>query len=400
MIIDMHVHFAGRENDNWEVAQKGENIFYNRKKINSYWKDLNGLIILYQYRELEKYFKYLHKKYTGKRCGKHITSEELFITLFHEISSSEEIDGAVILGLDAVFQNGEADQNNTLLYIPDRFLADGIDKMNRMFFKSGSMKRVYHGASVHPQRSDWLEKLDEAKQRGAVLIKWIPSVQKINLKEVPEAFYRKVAELNIPLLIHTGVEHTFPGLTENDHRLSHFRNLDYPLNHGVRVIVAHCNSHIFETSDKKPYRDFDHYRDGHRLLLQYIHEKRSEGKEIVADSSALSSPAGERTRILQEIAGTGNLENSLLYPDEFLVHGSDYPIEPGRFKLPLFSLPPGGYKLDRLSKEDQKKLSNIVKTANLFDRDIGIKRMAGFSDHILENGARFLRIQEGSRHEN
>lgn len=66
------------------------------------------------------------------------------------------------------------------------------------------------GASVNPYRQDALARLKWAKERGAVLVKWIPSVMAIDPADPAlEPFYRKLVEYKLPLLVHTGAERTF-----------------------------------------------------------------------------------------------------------------------------------------------------------------------------------------------
>ena len=47
-------------------------------------------------------------------------------------------------------------------------------------------------------------------RQGAILIKWIPNIMYIDPSDekfIP--FYKRLAELNIPLLTHTGMEKVF-----------------------------------------------------------------------------------------------------------------------------------------------------------------------------------------------
>ena len=73
---------------------------------------------------------------------------------------------------------------------------------------------------------------------GAVLLKWLPSVQGIDPADPRHRpFYRRLAELRLPLLSHTGAEESFTGA---DNALADPERLRLPLEEGVTVIAAHC----------------------------------------------------------------------------------------------------------------------------------------------------------------
>ncbi|RLA99765.1 MAG: hypothetical protein DRG55_07415 [Deltaproteobacteria bacterium] len=67
-------------------------------------------------------------------------------------------------------------------------------------------------ASVSPNRRDWEAELEYVlTQTEAVLIKWIPSVQHIDLRdERHREFYRALTAHHMPLLCHVGPEYSFP----------------------------------------------------------------------------------------------------------------------------------------------------------------------------------------------
>ena len=84
--------------------------------------------------------------------------------------------------------------------MPNEFVAKMVAQHTNFLF----------GASVNPYRSDAIARLEWAKAHGAVLVKWIPPIMEINPddpKLIP--FYKKMAELNLALLSHTGREKSF-----------------------------------------------------------------------------------------------------------------------------------------------------------------------------------------------
>ena len=94
--------------------------------------------------------------------------------------------------------------------------------------------------------------------------------------------------------------------------------------------------------------------------------------QLWGDTSAFSLLT--RIPILEEILET--------FPPEWLVHGSDFPIPiEGWVHMP-------GLTYDITWEEYEQ----IRKTENLLDRDVIIKRAHGFSDSILENAEKVLRL--------
>jgi hypothetical protein len=65
------------------------------------------------------------------------------------------------------------------------------------------------GASINPKRKNALEEVAQAKQDGAVLIKWIPSIMDFDPADtafIP--FYLAMKRARLPLLTHTGTENS------------------------------------------------------------------------------------------------------------------------------------------------------------------------------------------------
>jgi hypothetical protein len=89
----------------------------------------------------------------------------------------------------------------------------------------------------NPNRKDSIELLERAVAQGAVLVRWMPSIMDIDPSDeffIP--FYKKMAELGIPLLSHTGMARSFAHARDE---LSDPFKLLLPLKHGVTVIAAH-----------------------------------------------------------------------------------------------------------------------------------------------------------------
>ena len=96
-------------------------------------------------------------------------------------------------------------------------------------------------ASVHPYRADAVEALDAAVAGGALAVKWLPNAMGIDpASRRCDPFYEALARHRIPLLTHGGRERAVRGV--GDDALGNPLKLRRALDHGVRVIVAHCAS--------------------------------------------------------------------------------------------------------------------------------------------------------------
>lgn len=173
---------------------------------------------------------------------------------------------------------------------------------------------IVPAASIHPYRSDAVERLNQAAKAGAVAIKWLPSSMGIDPASARcDAFYTRLAELGLPLVTHGGEELAVdsPDLQELGNPLRLRRALDK----GVKVVVAHCASlgHV---------NDLDSPDRGARLpafdaFMRLFNESRYE-KLLFGDISAIT----QFHRIDRA------LEQLLIDPAHHkrLVNGSDYPL--------------------------------------------------------------------------
>jgi uncharacterized protein len=357
MRIDMHCHVVGNGRD----IHNADADVYLYAEDNQHWFTR----ILYNL--LDKDLKEMEADLNRDGI---ISTDEYFELVYRFLTSSEEIDGIVLLALDALFSpdTGELNEKKTDIWVTNRFLSHKIRALNSRLQSEANpekrKKKFFLGASVNPNRKDWEAELEYVIYRTeAVLVKLIPSTQHINLNDKRHtAFYQAMSKAKIPLLCHVGPEYSFPEGIRNRH-LDNYQRLKRPLECGVTVIAAHCASPVFPVVDRNVIKDFyrfmtDHNTDGEVRLW--------------ADTSALSLTT--RLPYIREIMETFN-------PD-WLVNGSDFPIPiDGWTHLPLVThdVTPGEY-------------INICKTKNPFDRDIKIKRAHGFSDSVLENGEKVLRL--------
>jgi hypothetical protein len=178
-------------------------------------------------------------------------------------------------------------------------------------------------ASIHPYRHDAVSSLREAVRNGARAVKWLPPAQGMDpASELCDPFYATAAELDIPLLVHAGAELAVHGGNTEDY--GNPLRLRRPMDHGVRVIVAHCAS----LGDGV---DLDAGPNGpsvscFELFTRMMRGHRYEGL-LFGDLSAIT-----------QINRIGPALETVIKHDEWqsrLLDGSDYPL-PGI--LPLFSL--------------------------------------------------------------
>ena len=96
-------------------------------------------------------------------------------------------------------------------------------------------------ASVHPYRTDAVEALDAAAAGGALAVKWLPNAMGMDPASPRcDPFYEALARHRIPLLTHGGRERAVRGMGADE--FGNPLKLRRALDHGVRVIVAHCAS--------------------------------------------------------------------------------------------------------------------------------------------------------------
>jgi predicted TIM-barrel fold metal-dependent hydrolase len=285
-VIDMHVHIAGR-GDVWP-----EDLWWSERFEEGI--GFKALAIL--------------KGWSSKQVG-----DELMRTvLSDQATMARRIDLAVVLAFDNVYdpdgtyrgpQRAKREEVFTTLYVSNQYVVDLCESYP---------KKLLPGISVHPFRPDALEELDKYKDRAA-LCKWMPSAQLIDFESSVgqpklERFYAKLAEIKLPLLLHTGIETSIPTVDKSFERFNSARFVERALDLGATVIVAHCGCSYFDLLQDNMVDD----------TIRLFQKMEAEGKDwgLYADISALFSPF-RRRKILDRIFAE--------IPAERLVYGSDFP---------------------------------------------------------------------------
>jgi len=269
--------------------------------------------------------------------------------LSERLAGASRVQSAVVLALDGVVDSrGELDRERTELYIPNDYLAAQCRRYGNLLF----------GASVNPLRRDAMDRLDSAAADGAVLVKWLPSIQGADPADrrlIP--FYRRLAELGLPLLVHTGKEESF---TRADDSLADPARLRLALENGVTVIAAHCAS--------------NGKSDGERNLARLL-PLFAEFPNLHADISALTLV--NRLGHLQRILRHSELHGRLLY-------GTDMP-------LPATGLTSPWLQLRSIGLAEARRIAAI---ANPWDRDVALNLALGMPEQVLCRAASILRLTD------
>jgi predicted TIM-barrel fold metal-dependent hydrolase len=259
--------------------------------------------------------------------------------LFQLFDETTELDAAVLLAFDAVFDtDGRERADITHLYVTNDYVIELALRHRKILF----------GASIHPYRRDAINELERCAAAGAVLVKWLPNVQGMDpANPACFPFYDALARLKMPLLCHTGGEQSLPVL---DKMLGDPRRLTAALERGVTVIAAHCGT-------RSAFFDPDWLGDFVQMLGTF--------PNLYGDTAALSLPsrAYAYKTILNDPAARDRI-----------VHGSDWPILP---------VPPARYL-------GLTPAIDLMADPNWIRRDIHIKKQLGFDEAYWNRAAMVL----------
>ena len=323
-IIDFHAHVAG-------LGYGNSGCFINDEMRNNFRFKFYLMAMGTSLKELER---------EGDRV--------IFKKISAAVADSKVIDKTVILSLDGVInEQGELDKTKTQIYVPNEYVYE----------QTKGYPNLLYAASINPYRKDAIERLVQAKTQGAVLIKWIPSIMYIDPADpVITPFYQKMAELNMPLLTHTGMEKSFSHAKDE---LADPRRLELPLSLGVNVIAAH----IATTGHSHGEENFE------RILPMF-----TQYPNLYGDISSLT-----------QINKLGYVEKVLAHPElkGRLIYGTDWPLQ-------FFPLISPWYHLDELKVSEAIAISKIK---NQWDKDVALKIGMGLDVEAFTLGNKLLMNQ-------
>jgi hypothetical protein len=199
----------------------------------------------------------------------------------------------VLLAQDCRYtEAGEPDWVNTSFYVPNEQLFRVVSRYPDLFIPC---------PSINPQRKDWEAELEYCLAQGARVLKIHPPTQAVNPGDLKfRAFYRKCAENEMRVMVHTGAEHaaTIASKTLGDPRL-----LQLALEEGCTVIAAHAGTRAFFDPPAE-----DHFPDFVALAAKH--------PQLYADTAVLGSQF--RWRCVPEIVRTPSVLSRI-------IHASDWP---------------------------------------------------------------------------
>ncbi len=265
-----------------------------------------------------------------------------------EFIRSSSFDCVVLLAHERVYDpDGKVREDLGSMYVPNDLVLQ-LARKHPEFLA---------GVSIHPARADAMAELDRCLGEGAVLMKCLPNCQNIDCSDRRyQRFWERMAEAGLPLLAHTGGEHTVPIVNA---ALADPKKLRLPLECGVTVIAAHC-------ATRSGAFDPDYFGDWTSMLREF--------PNLYGDISAMVS-----------LNRCGHLRGCL-QPEirSRILHGSDFPV------------PVLGHRLWLQGWINRHDFRRIQRLSNPLERDWRFKEALGFGTDVLERAASLLRLPEGS----
>ncbi len=241
----------------------------------------------------------------------------------------------VILAHDLVYEeNGKEIENFSSFYVPNEYVL----KLARQY------PEFLPAVSIHPARPDAFDELERCLSGGAVMMKCLPNCHNIDCSNRRYIkFWERMAEAKLPLLAHTGGEHTVPVYNK---KLSDPRILQLPLECGVTVVAAHC-------ATKSGLADPQYFHVFAEMTQRY--------KNLYGDISAFNVP----------IRGA-HIDKCRREPlASRMIHGSDFPV-------PVSGL--YGWLKGLIDWKTYRKWNG---DRNVLERDYQLKRAMGFPDETF-----------------
>jgi len=247
----------------------------------------------------------------------------------------------------------------TALHVPDRYARD-VAHAHPAYFE--------WACSIHPLREDCVEALEAAVRDGARAVKWLPPTMGIDpASPACDRFYAALARFDLPLITHAGEEKAVAGAGRPE--WGNPLRLRRALDHGVRVVVAHCAS-LGED------RDEDSRKGGKvasfELFARLMAEPRAEGR-LFGDISAIAL-RNRHTDVIRQLVAREDWHPRLLF-------GTDYPL-PGI--LPLVS--PARLAADKLLPATAVPVLEAIREHNPLLFDFVLKRTLRAGAHRFAPG--------------
>lgn len=267
----------------------------------------------------------------------------LYVEWLLEQMRSSSLGAALILAQDEVYDTtGRRMEGVGSFYVPN----DYVLQLAR------DHKEFIPAVSIHPARPDALDELERCLAQGAAAMKCLPNCHNIDCNDKRyRKFWERMASAGLPLLAHTGGEHTVPVINP---AYANPEVLRQPLECGVKVIAAHC-------ATKSGLTDPEYFF----TLLKMFEEHPN----LYGDNSAFNVPL--RGRHVRECLKPGVVER--------MIHGSDYPVPVNG----LWAWLRGFVRWQDYRASAREK--------NVIERDYQLKRAMGFPEEVFTCGWELLR---------
>lgn len=249
------------------------------------------------------------------------------------LEDSTELDYACVFAMDGVYDGaGELKPADSHLFVPNGYVFDVCRRSEKLL----------PVISVNPQRKDALAELARWGPQ-AVALKWLGPLQKFDpTTRAYEPFYDMLKELALPVIAHSGCEHTFPGMEQ---RLGDPALYEPIIRRGVPVVFSHCGTGSFM------HPGHDYSETFVAMLERYDH--------VYGDTSAFCSLV--RYKHIKRFGADRYIER--------IFHGSDWPIP----NSAVYCLAELGFN----------RVLQLERNRHPLDRDVATKRAMGMPERVF-----------------
>jgi len=271
--------------------------------------------------------------------------DRLYSERLLQLVQESSLGAIVILAHDQVYDSqGRVMEGVGSFYVPNEYVL-GLARKHPEFWPA---------VSIHPARPDALEELERCLAEGAVMMKCLPNCHNIDCNDRRyRRFWERMAEAGLPLLAHTGGEHTVPVVRRE---FSDPRILQLPLECGVKVIAAHCGT-------KSGAWDPDFFSVFVQMLQKF--------SNLYGDNSAFNVPIRGR-----------HVPECLVEPvASRMLHGSDFPV------------PVMDHWTWMRGFIDRSSFRRCQRIRNVLERDYQLKRAMGFPPESFTRIRHLLRLR-------
>jgi hypothetical protein len=270
--------------------------------------------------------------------------DTLYLQRLLDMVRGSSLSAAVILAHDQVYDHqGNLLKDAGMFYVPNEYVLR-LSREHPEFLPA---------VSIHPARPDAIDELERCLAGGAVMMKCLPNCHNINCNDRRfTRFWERMAEAGLPLLAHTGGEHTLPIIRAE---YADPRILALPLECGVKVIAAHC-------ATKSGITDPEYFHIFEGMTRRFAN--------LYGDNSAFTVPI--RGRHVPECVREPLVDR--------IIHGSDFPV-------PIYGHFPWlrGFL-------DWKTFRRWQCETNVLERDYQFKRAMGFPQETFTRLWDLLRL--------